>query len=72
MFVEVMVLMKVLWNVPHVGPAFLAILFRIAVWHVGPHYPRARARGFANGNPILGVRERLVEAEVRRWRAIEM
>ena len=72
LIVEVMVLMKVLWNVPHVGPAFLAILFRIAVWHVGPYYPCARARGLANGSPTLGVGERLVEAEVRRWGAIKM
>ena len=72
MIVEVVVLMKVLWNVPHVGPAFLAILFRIAVWHVGPHYPRARARGFASGSPILSVGERLVEAEIGwRW-AVKM
>ena len=57
---------------PHMGPALLAILLRSAVWHVGPHYPRACARGFAGGSPILCVGERLVEAEVGWWRAVKM
>ena len=72
LIVEVMVLVKVLWNVPHMGPALLAILLRSAVWHVGPHYPCACARGFAGGSPILCVGERLVEAEVGWWRAVKM
>ena len=72
MIVKVVVLVKVLWNVSHVGPAFLAILLRSAVWYVRPHYPRARTRGFAGGSPILSVGERSVEAEIGwRW-AVEM
>ena len=70
--VEVMMLLKVLWDAAHVGPALLAILLCSAIWDVGPHYPRACARGFVDGGPIFGVSERLVEAEVWRWRAIEM
>ena len=72
MVVEVMMLLKVLRDAAHVGPAFLAILLCSAIWDVGPHYPRACARGFVDGGPIFRVRERLVEAEVRRWSAIEM
>ena len=72
LIVKVVVFVEVLWNISHVGPTFLAILLRSAVWHIWPHYPRARTRGFTDGCPILSVGERSVEAEIGWWWAVEM
>ena len=59
-----MVGLKVLWNVRHMCPSLVAVLFSSAVWDIRPNRPSTGPSRRIDGGPVVCGGEWEMEAEV--------